>query len=83
MHLNLVSLMQTVFSNKILLFIFNINKTLCVNHILIVSVVIIRFRIISLISRTTWPQNLNITFKLKCTQLNSSYLHIFAADNYG
>lgn len=83
MHLNLVSLMKTVFSNKILLFIFNINKILCVNHILIVSIVIIQFRIISLLSRAIWLQDLNITFKLKCTKLNSSYIHIFAANNYG
>ena len=29
MHLNLVSLMKTGFPNKILLFMFNINKILC------------------------------------------------------
>ena len=29
MHLHLVSLMKTVFSNKILLFMFNIKKILC------------------------------------------------------
>lgn len=42
-----------------------------------------QLRIISLTSRATWLQDLNITFKLKCTKLNSSYILIFAADNYG
>ena len=84
MHLNLASLMKTGFSNNIVLFI--CNNYLCnpvvINHILIVPIMIVQSRIISLISRATWPQNLNITFKLKCTKLNSSYIHTFAADKY-
>ena len=43
---------------------------------------IVQSGIISLISRATWLQDLNVTFKLKCTKLNSSYIHTFAADKY-
>ena len=43
---------------------------------------IVQSGIISLISRATWLQDLNITFKLECTKLNSSYIHTFAADKY-
>ena len=41
---------------------------------------IVQSGIISLLSRATWLPDLNITFKLKCTKLNSSYRHTFAAD---
>ena len=82
MHLNLASLMKTGFSNNIVLFI--CNNYLCnpvvINHILIVPIMIVQSGIISLISRATWLQDLNITFKLKCTKLNSIYIHTFAAD---
>ena len=43
---------------------------------------IVQSRIISLISRATWLQDLNINFKLKCTKLNSSYIYTLAADKY-
>ena len=84
MHLNLASLMQTGFSNNIVLFICNnyLWNPVVINHILIVLIMIVLSRIISLISIATWLQDLNINFKLKCTKLNSSYIHTPAADKY-